>query len=126
MHPIPIVYFITAPEKALYPVKIGRSSTASIHKRMRDLQSAHPYRLGFLLIIEGGAAQEANAHQAFADLRLSGEWFRRTSDLMRVIADLEQGDPDWHRYLEQPHIQYNDDGSRAWEQPSSADVTLPA
>lgn len=90
----PIVYFVTAKRRD-YPVKIGRSSTTSLWKRLRDLQTAMPYELEVLFLMEGAGDQERNAHQAFADLRLSGEWFARDDDLLRVIADMAKTFPDW-------------------------------
>lgn len=108
MTPIPLVYFITAPEKERFPIKIGRSNSASIHGRIASLQTSHPYRLEFLFIMVGGHEQETNAHRAFADQRLIGEWFRRTSELSGVIEALKAQNPDWRDLLALPHLRYGE------------------
>lgn len=115
MKPLPLVYFISAIDKPRAPIKIGRSNSESIHGRLDTLQTSHPYKLDFLYVMEGDAAQERNAHQAFADHRLHGEWFKRTRALMGVIEDLQALNPDWRDLLAFPHLEYDEDGKRIFD-----------
>lgn len=65
-----IVYFIQS--SAGGPIKIGKSTNAN--RRLANLQTAHAERL--LLLGTTQIHSEESLHQRFADLRLSGEWFR--------------------------------------------------
>lgn len=115
MKPLPLVYFIAAADKPRSPVKIGRSNSESIHNRISTLQCGHPHKLDFLFVMEGTHEQEANAHKAFADHRLSGEWFRRSKAMNDVIAHLQVQFPDWRKLLAFPHLEYDEDGKRIFD-----------
>lgn len=54
-------------------VKIGLSDNPTA--RLADLQTAHPRPLQLLMTLPGGWRDEQALHDAFADRRLSGEWF---------------------------------------------------
>lgn len=115
MKPLPLVYFISAVGKPRAPVKIGRSNSESIYDRLSTIQTSYPYKLEFLFVMEGGPEQERNAHKAFADHRLHGEWFRRGRELEGVIADLKAMFPDWDRLLRMPHLEYDEAGKRIFD-----------
>lgn len=72
------------------PVKIGYS--VDVAARMASMQAGSPVLLRILAIAPGGAAREAAYHQQFADLRLHGEWFRRTPEIEAEIALLQGAD----------------------------------
>lgn len=111
MKPIPLVYFVGS-SKPGAPVKIGRSNSDAIHRRLKTLQTGHPYKLDFLFVMEGGHEQESNAHKTFADLRLNGEWFKRNKALDAVLAELQGQFPNWRDLLGLPHIRYDEHGRR--------------
>jgi hypothetical protein len=82
------LYFIGA-TKGEGPVKIGIA--ASPWDRLRQLQTASWEELGILGIVNCKAYRprdvEAFFHRKFAAIRVRGEWFERTSDLMIDILD---------------------------------------
>jgi len=84
-----VVYFI----KAGNVVKIGIAANAD--KRLRELQTANPHRLELLGTITGGRSKEMELHERFHHLRLSGEWFTASAELLEYVAALisMQGTP---------------------------------
>lgn len=77
------VYFISA-AAADFPIKIGISQ--SRHIRFASLQNALPYDLEILALMPTeDPLLERRLHRQFAGLRLKGEWFRRTPELMAYI-----------------------------------------
>ncbi len=68
------------------PVKIGVSK--DVQRRLRALQSGHPYTLSILATVEGGYAAERRYHERFAAHRLRGEWFDCTDDIRTEINRL--------------------------------------
>jgi hypothetical protein len=79
------IYFITAPECG-YPVKIGFSETAGgILERLESLQTGNPRPLVVGAFLKGSMREEAGWHLQFANDRLSGEWFKRSSTLLSQI-----------------------------------------
>jgi hypothetical protein len=66
------VYFIGGKEG---PVKIGVSLNPG--QRLENLQTASPEPLDLLAVVPGGLQLERAYHEAFAHLRIRGEWFRR-------------------------------------------------
>lgn len=96
---LPLVYFVSAPDKVRFPIKIGRSTTNAIHGRLGTLQTGMPYKLHFMLVVEADPAFETQVHRALADIRLEGEWFKRTTKLLDFISALEAEEPDWRELL---------------------------
>lgn len=80
------VYFIKS-EKT-HEVKIGFTAGA-IEKRMASLQTAHPCKLKLMAIIPGSMEHENSLHEKFDSIRLHGEWFRPSPDLLTFIAQLK-------------------------------------
>lgn len=77
------VYFIHSEESRA--VKIGRAK--NVERRLKSLQTAHPYELKVIKTIKvkaGKAAKdlENSLHQKFDHLRLSGEWFKAEPELL--------------------------------------------
>lgn len=57
-------------------IKIGYSrDNKSIERRIRTLQTAHPFPLTCISMFEGGRIEEAWLHSYFSERRLEGEWF---------------------------------------------------
>lgn len=69
-------YFIQASKGG--PVKIGRASCVS--QRLRDLQCSHSDELHIIGIIDED--REKELHERFAAIRLKGEWFDNTEELV--------------------------------------------
>ena len=63
-------------------VKIGRSCNPEA--RLRELQAANPEPLVLLHVIEGD--QERRLHRQFAAHRVTGEWFRPTPEMERLMG----------------------------------------
>jgi hypothetical protein len=76
------VYFIQAGDT----VKIGTST--DISRRFRTLRTMSPLPIELLGAIPGGRAEEAELHREWAPLRLHGEWFQATPELLGRIAGL--------------------------------------
>jgi hypothetical protein len=79
------IYFVTcdAPD---FPVKIGMSG--NVEERLRDIRTSLPFEPVLLASFEGTSKDERAAHNRFAELRIKGEWFRRSPELMAYIAEL--------------------------------------
>jgi hypothetical protein len=70
-------------EVADQPIKIGRSIATG--KRFKMLQCGSPYPLTCLGLLYGEGECEPTWHQRFDGLRMSGEWFRSTPELLDAI-----------------------------------------
>ena len=68
-------------------VKIGKAR--DITKRMFDLQTGHPVPLRLIAVLSTNMSFEGLLHARFRHLRGSGEWFRLTDELLRVITGQE-------------------------------------
>lgn len=79
-----VVYFVTC-EVDGFPIKIGMS--LDLEERLRDLATSLPYPIKLLGAIPGTSATEAAIQRRWAALRLKGEWFQRTPELMAFISD---------------------------------------
>ncbi|MBN2003259.1 MAG: GIY-YIG nuclease family protein [Anaerolineae bacterium] len=67
------------------PIKIGTSRQAVLKSRISMLQTATPYPLHLLGVIEGGHKVENHLHERFATSRLNGEWFAAETELLEFI-----------------------------------------
>jgi len=79
----PDLYFIRSESG---PIKIGIS--VDPQKRLKTLQTAHPFRLELLCVFAGAGKKEANYHSRFAAHRLHGEWFEPHPDILAEITRL--------------------------------------
>jgi hypothetical protein len=77
------VYFIQAVNGG--PVKIGWTSDEKFQNRLSGLQTGNPYRLQVIGTMEGDQQVERSLHKQFQHLRLCGEWFENTDELMEFI-----------------------------------------
>ncbi len=82
-----VVYFIQPGEEPF--VKIG--ITDDLVHRVESLQTASPHALRVLGQIPGTMRTEREIHVLFSHLRVRGEWFRLTSEVidyvqLRVVA----------------------------------------
>jgi hypothetical protein len=80
------LYFIETecPERH---IKIGIAG--NVRARMGKMQMDCPYRLRLIKRVPGAADQEFTLHQRFATDRITGEWFRRSDELLAVIAEFD-------------------------------------
>ena len=77
------VYFIRSEPGE---IKIGLA--IDVEKRLRGLQTSHPYGLTLLAFVKGGQSVEREYHRRFAAHRLHGEWFEPHPDILAEIAHL--------------------------------------
>lgn len=70
------------------PVKIGVSSDAE--RRMAGFQVGCPFQLSILATVVGTRQDEYAYHKRFAAIRLHGEWFERTPELLTEIERLQK------------------------------------
>lgn len=80
------IYFMQAGQL----VKIG-TTTGDIHARAAQLQTGCPHKILVLGWIGGGRDREARLHKQFSHLRVQGEWFFASSDLLACIEALKDG-----------------------------------
>lgn len=73
------VYFIKSGDL----VKIGY--TTNVDRRLRGLQTGSPHKLEILLTHPGSRRDEQLCHEQFAHLRVQGEWFRYSDDLLAYL-----------------------------------------
>lgn len=77
------VYFVTV-EYPNFPVKIGISQSSKM--RLSALQTALPYAVKLLAMVRAPDHRfEHRLHRKFAHIKLRGEWFERTDELMNYI-----------------------------------------
>lgn len=69
-----------------YIVKLGRSATPSV--RLRDLNIVLAGRGKLLALVSEAVVSEREAHERWASLRVTGEWFRATPELLEWLAAL--------------------------------------
>lgn len=78
------VYFIGAP--AVRRIKIGWSQDHP-SRRLHTFQTGSPVPLVLLAYVEANPAAEKELHRRFASLRVAGEWFEDSPELMEAIED---------------------------------------
>lgn len=76
-----VVYFIQAISGG--PIKIG--FTRNLTTRLAALQNSHPERLIVVAAFPGGPAEEGELHHKFKAVRVNGEWYEPSSDLLAEI-----------------------------------------
>lgn len=79
----PLVYIVQIGEDG--PVKIGRSSTVALQKRVDALQSASFGQLHVRAVLSGGPELERELHDQFAEYRMRGEWFHPAGELFNKL-----------------------------------------
>ena len=88
------VYFMKAGEL----VKIG-TTKGSVAARAAQLQTGCPHKIEVLCVINGGHDRESRLHRQFAHLRVHGEWFFASIDLMACIDALRDSEAQAERLL---------------------------
>lgn len=76
------VYFVQMGEGG--PIKIG--SAADLGKRVSGLDTASPYPLRLLGVLNGGVALEREMHKRFRAHHMRLEWFQPAQALLEFIA----------------------------------------
>lgn len=69
-------------------IKIGFSEAPD--QRIASLQTGHPERLEVLLVVPGTSDDERVLHAMFSYLRLSGEWFEGSPELLSHIEAVKK------------------------------------
>lgn len=67
-------------------IKIGTADDPK--KRLSMLQVGSPNRLLILAMVPGDSRKERQFHRRFSGLRIRGEWFRATEELIQFAKDL--------------------------------------
>lgn len=86
-----LVYFIQSGVDG--PIKIG--ITNNITARFKALQTGSPVGLRLLTTLPGSSVLESTLHQRFSHLRLHGEWFSSTDELLGFVNSI-QGTENFH------------------------------
>lgn len=81
------VYFIRAGDA----IKIGFSQSPNARKN--ELQTGNPEKLQILAIVPTSVLQEHEAHAQFDELRIRGEWFQATPELLQYIEKMKPPPP---------------------------------
>ena len=82
-----MVYFIKSSCNKF--VKIGYSKDPTT--RLKELQTANPYKLSIVFTCEGGYQTEIGFHELFSQYRTRGEWFSITGKLKVAMKVLNTG-----------------------------------
>jgi hypothetical protein len=69
-------------------VKIGKSGY--VEGRIKGLQTSAPEKIELYFVLDEDRVAESDFHKKFADLRVSGEWFRREGALAEFIAHVQE------------------------------------
>lgn len=77
------VYFVRSGEDG--PVKIGYA--ADVLERVHGLQAGNPELLTIVRIVSGSRNVEARLHRHFADIRIRGEWFKYSDEMLEIHPD---------------------------------------
>jgi Meiotically up-regulated gene 113 len=80
------VYFICADRG---PVKIGFSTDPTT--RLKGIATYQARKMRILATLPGTMATESMVQARWHHLRIRGEWFRRSADLMKYIRDIADG-----------------------------------
>lgn len=80
------LYFIQSSDDG--PIKIGITGLP-IRKRMKALQTAHPFQLHLRALIKAEGMRETEYHARFAAHRLHGEWFVAAPEILAEIDRLK-------------------------------------
>jgi hypothetical protein len=75
-----VTYFIQSENGG--PIKIGKTK-GSPYRRLKGIQTSHPEQLKLLGWIEEDC--EENLHRHFSAIRIRGEWFSATTELLHYI-----------------------------------------
>jgi hypothetical protein len=67
------------------PVKIGWA--VDVQARVRELQTAHHERLKVIRVLDGARKAEGVLHKKFAHLRIFGEWFTFSPEMLSADAE---------------------------------------
>lgn len=79
------VYFIAPEQRPPDRVKIGFTS-GNPEARLANMQTGSPERLRVLAYVQADKSLEGMLHEAFAPLRLHGEWFALDGKLLALVA----------------------------------------
>ncbi len=74
-----MIYFIQIGEDG--PIKIGFTKSP-IAYRISALQTASPYLLTLVGLIDGDEQAEQSLHEKFSEFRMKGEWFEPQSEIL--------------------------------------------
>ncbi len=80
-----IIYFVRSGPPG-GPIKIG--VTVDLLKRIKLLQTGNPEKLVLLRAITGDALLERELHARFKHIRIHGEWFKPTDELLSFIDQI--------------------------------------
>lgn len=83
------VYFVQPEGKPGANIKIG-FTTKPVSSRLSGLQCGSEGKLAILHSIEAQRRHEADLHERFKHLRVTGEWFRPEPELLRFIEVMKQ------------------------------------
>lgn len=91
------VYFAQDTDSQL--IKIGRvKNFEDVEARINALQLGSPVKLNILTVLNCNPHYETKLHQKFAHLRVHGEWFRPTLELVEFIGQIKRtGEVDLER-----------------------------
>lgn len=82
-----MIYFIQEAGNTGAPIKIGYTSKHP-EMRARELQTGYPHKLFVVAVREGSEQDESQEHGRWDHLRLHGEWFTASPDLIAHIESL--------------------------------------
>lgn len=89
------VYFIR--EGADGPIKIGRTSV-DVRGRMGASQTSTHHQLALIGQVPESLFSEKELHERFSELRIRGEWFKPSAELLAAVDSMCEG-----RRPEEPH-----------------------
>jgi hypothetical protein len=88
---IPEVYLVG--NRKNKTLKIGFST--QVKKRIEGLQVSSPYQLELISKVQGTMALEKKLHKEFSHLRISGEWFKWSDEIIQKFKHMESLETDY-------------------------------
>lgn len=89
-----LLYFITTDRRS-FPIKIGKTTHKNISGRFTSLQTALPWPLRIMLVVECEPTFEREVHHMSKGEHLRGEWYVPTIESIKDIEDIADQFPDW-------------------------------
>ena len=99
-----MIYFIRVDNQDGY-IKIGYSDDRLVKNRISKFQTASPYNIVIVGIMEGGRKEERALHKLFVSDCIIGEWHRPSNKLLKYVEEYTMSFEDYETAKAQHDLQ---------------------